>query len=427
MFARLIYRAIWRWHFWSGLIITPVFLVVCVTGALYVFEPEIRRWQNPERHFIDPNARAAPNALEAFVSASREQLPDYYLRYINVPCEPELAWEGIAQLESADGSRHTLFTYFDPAQMKWLGTHDNRVGFFAVVLQLHRNLMLGLPGRILVETATCWGIISLLAGIYLWWPRKKEKFWGVWAPRWRGRLRKVLRDWHNVPSFYLAPVSIVLLVSGLLFTQIWGLAYRSINLVTGGFPDYFLNPPTSSTAADGSTRISVDTALLRAEQYFDFSNTDYSIEVPKPGSDAAFLVITDTGKPLKPMHLVFLDQFSGETLLYHDSSGVPLRTRITLLFYPVHVGSIFGLPTKVLALLSSIVLAVGAITGVWMWWVRRAPGSWGTPRPANKPLNTPALTTFVVVLAILLPTVGLTLLLIMGYEFLKHRLQPITA
>jgi uncharacterized iron-regulated membrane protein len=44
-----------------------------------------------------------------------------------------------------------------------------------------------------------------------------------------------------------------------------------------------------------------------------------------------------------------------------------------LLVYPIHVGSIFGRATQILALLVSMLVVVSAITGVLLWWQKQTP------------------------------------------------------
>lgn len=41
-----LYRAIWRWHFYAGLFIIPMILILSVTGAMYLFKPQVERWKN---------------------------------------------------------------------------------------------------------------------------------------------------------------------------------------------------------------------------------------------------------------------------------------------------------------------------------------------------------------------------------------------
>ena len=39
------YRAVWRWHFFAGLWIVPLLIVLTLSGAIYLFDREIDgRW-----------------------------------------------------------------------------------------------------------------------------------------------------------------------------------------------------------------------------------------------------------------------------------------------------------------------------------------------------------------------------------------------
>ena len=35
------YRAVWRWHFYAGLLVLPVLCLMALTGGLYLFKDEI--------------------------------------------------------------------------------------------------------------------------------------------------------------------------------------------------------------------------------------------------------------------------------------------------------------------------------------------------------------------------------------------------
>ena len=39
--AASLYRAVWRWHFYAGLITLPFLILLAVTGGLYLFRAEI--------------------------------------------------------------------------------------------------------------------------------------------------------------------------------------------------------------------------------------------------------------------------------------------------------------------------------------------------------------------------------------------------
>jgi hypothetical protein len=57
-----LYTAIWRWHFWAGLCVTPILLVVTVTGLLYVFKEELEPLIYPQLVQVLPEERSAPIA-----------------------------------------------------------------------------------------------------------------------------------------------------------------------------------------------------------------------------------------------------------------------------------------------------------------------------------------------------------------------------
>lgn len=407
-----LYLTFWRWHFWMGLLVAPVIIIASVTGSIYVFKEDLQRVMYPELMFTDgpTNQQQGFDAFEAAVSAHN---PADELRFLNVSAEPGRAWLGYAEQHLEDGSEKVTQYYFDPATGELLGTLDNETSFFRVVLAIHRRLFAGTPGRVIVETATSWGIISILTGLWLWWPRKKEKIWGVWLPRIRGSTKTVLRDWHTVPGVYIALFALIIMVTGLLFTRVWGTAVRAGVFATGGFPEFFTDPPVSAIP-DGDSdpqRISVDAAMATAFGHYDFARDGFSLGLPHDETDT-FQIITDTHVPLADRGAVYLDQYSGETLVFETSKDIPMATHVLLAFYPIHVGSIFGLPTKILAVLACLILIAMSVTGIWLWWRRRPPGSFGAPREAPE-LKTPGwIVGITILLAIFLPTVGLTFLLL---------------
>ncbi len=38
------YRAVWRWHFYAGLVCIPFLIVLSITGAIYLFRPQVEAW-----------------------------------------------------------------------------------------------------------------------------------------------------------------------------------------------------------------------------------------------------------------------------------------------------------------------------------------------------------------------------------------------
>ncbi|MCY1692472.1 PepSY-associated TM helix domain-containing protein [Exiguobacterium sp. SL14] len=35
------HQSMWRWHFYAGIIFAPIFIILAVTGSIYLFKPQI--------------------------------------------------------------------------------------------------------------------------------------------------------------------------------------------------------------------------------------------------------------------------------------------------------------------------------------------------------------------------------------------------
>ena len=52
------YRALWRWHFYAGLLVAPFLLILAVTGAIYLFNDELNLALSPELYRVAPHERS---------------------------------------------------------------------------------------------------------------------------------------------------------------------------------------------------------------------------------------------------------------------------------------------------------------------------------------------------------------------------------
>src|SRR5690349_10252049 len=68
-----LYRVIWRWHFYAGMIIAPSLIVVAATGALYIFKDELAAWIYPGVTYVEPAAERA--SYETQIAAVRAAVP----------------------------------------------------------------------------------------------------------------------------------------------------------------------------------------------------------------------------------------------------------------------------------------------------------------------------------------------------------------
>lgn len=410
-----VYRTIWRWHFYAGLLVTPVILWAAITGSLYIFVDELEPVLYRSLYFIEPvEGRRSLDELKELVS---REYPEGHIDSFSLRFDDKSRSIRFDLHSESEGTRHV---YVDPYRGQIIGDRLRNQSFFPIVRTLHRNMFLGVTGRVLMELATSWGIILLVTGVYLWWPRKgKWKSPGVWKIRFRSGFKILLRDLHAVSGIYLMPIALLILVTGLFFSFLWGGGFLTTMVVTGSGPDAYFNPP-HSTILEESKPLTLE-EIHTITQKHDPGRYPVSIGIPHDEEAGIHIGVGSAESPLKRAIYV-LDQYSGAVLTRTDHSNSSLMVKFLTYAYPLHVGSIFGLTTKILALLTCVVLCVSAITGIMMWWRSRPSGGFGLPsRSSGYGLKLwPVL--FLCFCGILMPIVGLSLLIVLIIDRLIIRL-----
>jgi uncharacterized iron-regulated membrane protein len=194
-----LYRVIWRWHFYAGLIMLPVLLAVALTGGLYVFKEELESVIYPYLMFVEPQPQTV--SYDVQLSNVTAVLPSSATVHgVSISDDPTRAT--VIKAEIAPESYSSVFVNQHSGTV--LGQLEYDGSLFGVILNIHRTLLAGTTGRIIVELATSWGIILIVTGLYLWWPRGRNQMLGVWLPRLRGKSYLIWRDWHTIPGLSLS-------------------------------------------------------------------------------------------------------------------------------------------------------------------------------------------------------------------------------
>src|SRR5690349_10763774 len=124
-----LYRVIWRWHFYAGMIVAPVLIVVAATGALYIFKDELERLVYPQIMVVEPTGQRV-SYQEQMDAVRAAVTPNSRFAQLIVTDDPTRA------TSFAVFSNKFENAYVDPYSGKYLGSIDLR-GFFDVVLTIH--------------------------------------------------------------------------------------------------------------------------------------------------------------------------------------------------------------------------------------------------------------------------------------------------
>lgn len=404
-----LYRVIWRWHFYAGLIVLPILVIVSLTGALYVFREELEQKFNSRILLVEPQIRRVAYAEQI---ANAKSIAPVGARpgALLLHRDPKRATQIIFNTD--EGRQFNVFVnqYSGTVQ----GSYFYGDSFFDVALKIHCQLFAGQIGRLIVELATSWGIILAVTGLYLWWPRGRMKIQGVWLPRLQGKGYLIWRDWHAVPGLYFSLFAVLIMFTGLFFTSLFGRGYQLMIHLTKSNPDANITQP-KPVASEDAIPISIDEVIsiaLRAQQ-----SQELYIDLPQSASASFFVYAGSSDNPTTITQL-YLDQYSGQILRDIRWHQLSIMNKTELLAYPIHAGSIWGLPTKILALATCLLIVCMSITGTAMWWTRRPGGKTGFPQKTKGFKPSIRLLALICLLGLLMPAAGISIALIVFGEWL---------
>jgi len=409
------YRRVWRWHFWAGLLGAPVLIVTALTGAVLVFKDDLEAAGRPHLAHVEPAGERKP--FDDLIAAARAAYPGETPAYATLYAAADRAT--VIQLQRKE-SRQTVtrLVFVNPYTAEVLGDEPlpGRDGFFNVVERLHTRLYAGSPGRLLVELVTSWTIVLVVTGLYLWWPLRLTAVLGVLLPRLRAPVYTILRDLHAIPGAVLSAVVVLLAVTGLFFSQVWGAGYSAVVGKAGAYPLDLTEPPARPAPAGPGVPVEAAVAAAKAR----WPDATLMLELaPKPTAPHAITARHPAGDMV--FGFVAVDRATGEVAADRSARGVPFPAQVRLWVYPIHVGSVYGTPTKVLAVLGCLVLVFAAVSGVAMWLVRRPKGASGFPAAVEARVPMPAV-VIILALALLLPTVAVSLILVLAGETMGEKL-----
>lgn len=223
-------QVIWRWHLYAGLLLVPFLLVLAITGGIYLFKWDIEAAIYADYYEVEASGETLPPEEQVEIAA--DEHGGEVVRY-----RPGEDANRSAEVGIVDEAGESLTVFVNPYTGSILGTLQDRDRVMDRLADLHSELMAGTTGDRIVELVACWTIIMIVSGLYLWFPRKKNKVQGVIVPRFRKGKRTLIRDFHAVPAFWLSGGMIFLLVTGLLWTGFWGNGVQQLVTSTGaGYP-----------------------------------------------------------------------------------------------------------------------------------------------------------------------------------------------
>jgi uncharacterized iron-regulated membrane protein len=415
------YRAVWRWHFYAGLLVLPVLMLMALTGALYLFSTEIDA--AVYRNLSQVEARAATTPPDRWVAAAEAGTGGKVVN-LRLPARSDEAVRLTVSLP--DGGQRTAFV--DPHDARLTGVTAFG-GVMETVKRLHSLVLLGSWANYVVEIVAGWALILVATGVFMWWPRGSGV--GVVSVRATDPKRRPFwRDVHAVTGLYAGGVIAFLVITGMPWSAFWGDQYMAAVKANGlGRP----KPPAAASpfthAAHENAPVGVgwimegmvmpsprtgSASLSRVVEVADGQGLVRPYQVSIPADPALAWTTARLVRQVEDTRILYIDAASGAVRADIRYGQFGIGAKAFEWGIAVHQGTQYGWVNRTVMLVGCIAIWVLAISGLVMWWKRRPPrlaaGRIGAPEVPPGPRVRAAVLGIVLPLAILYPLTGLSLI-----------------
>ncbi|WP_037772600.1 PepSY-associated TM helix domain-containing protein [Streptomyces sclerotialus] len=380
-----------RLHFYAGLLIAPFLLVAAVTGLLYAGSLQAEKIVYAHELRTEPGDSVLP--LSRQVDAALREHPEGTLTAVRPSDGPGATTRVILDAPGL-ADDNSLAVFVDPYTGEVRGALESYGSSGALPLRatldhLHRDLLLGEPGRLYSELAASWLWVVALGGVLLWLGRRRA------ARRLRGTTgRRRTLSWHGTVGLWSAVGLVALSATGLTWSAYAGEHIGRVQDALGGatpavsteIPGAAETPGTDHGAHAGHEShagheghaghggtgarplAGLDATLRTARQ----EGLDGPVEVRVPTAAAPAYVVQQTDKEWpERLDSIAVDPASGRVTDRLDFADHPLLAKATRWGIDLHMGLLFGLANQVALAALMVALILLILWGYRMWWQRR--------------------------------------------------------
>ncbi|KQK26960.1 peptidase [Chryseobacterium aquaticum] len=374
-------------HLWFGLSIGLIIFIVSVTGALYVFKDEIENFTRKDVIYHNEQNIAQKQILPIRVlekAVDNQVKEKFKIHWVNVPIDKKMSYKFYWYEHNTNAWNYFdefpiyKVAYVNPYDGKVLRVYDEKNGFFQIVKMIHWSFLLKQDwGKYVVGIPVIIFIIMLISGIILWWPKNKAARKQRFSFRWENikSWKRKNYDLHNILGFYASIFALIFSITG-LFYAFFVIQTMMYAVFSGGntvYPDF--SHITTKAPLEARKDTTLDKVINTVRTNYP-NSYGFSVDLGHPHMDdhehPNFSVFVKhlSYSYHKNSSLIF-DENSGELLHTHNHEDKDLGEKAIAANYDVHVGSILGLPTKIIAFIVSIICASLPVTGFLVWYGRR--------------------------------------------------------
>ena len=374
-------------HLWLSVPFGIIITLICFSGAMLVFEPDITRIIRSEVYYAT-SSEGKPLPMDVLMEKVKATLPDSVsITGITVFADKDRTY----QVNLSKPRRASMF--IDQYSGNITGKYE-RIGFFSIMFKLHRWLLDssnphggGLKiGKLIVGVSTCIFVIALISGVVIWWPRVRTGLRRSLTITTKNGWRFFWKSLHVAGGMYALVIVLVMALTGLTWSFDW---YRSAFYAVCGveYAPRHNNGRNAKNSRDshnahGIKRERIDDGKEDIEtwrQHSEFGHWQQfydELKIQNPdapqitiGIEKATVKLGSMGNGRASDSYVYKNRTEAisPSAKYADSDPADkLRGWI----YSIHTGSFGGMTTRIMWFFASILGASLPITGYYMW-IRR--------------------------------------------------------
>lgn len=365
-------------HLWLGLLSALVIIVVCLSGCVYAFKNQFSDALNRDKVFVTekPASRKTPSEIREILLREKKEL-----KSIMIPMDKDRSYVVSYTRNNADAAG-----YFNPYSGEDLGMADVSMNrFFEIVLDIHRNLMMGNVGRQINGAAVLMFCLLLFSGFILWIPKKIKYLKQSLTVKFSGKFQRVNYDLHNTMGFYAFLMLFFMAVTGLYVTYPW--VKNALIVSLGGEPISNVSAVSSKEEDNAFDRIfndmlnrqkeksavqekevSLQEILISADKILPYEAVT-TIELPNKENPRFVVTKVNTDNwlgAMLPDQITFdkKGEFKSKELFWEK----PLDKQFTSLAKPLHTGEILGLKSIIFYFIICFIGFSLPVTGFIFWF-----------------------------------------------------------
>lgn len=352
-------KLLFKLHLYLSLIAGVFVIILGITGSIMAFEPELDHVFHPALTYVKPQPKAL--SLAEISTAVTKAFPGARIRTYLLSTSPDISYQVVT---------NQGLTYVNQYTGEILGTQKEPDFINSALNFIHQaHLRLAIrnqsdTGKAVIKWVGMVTLFLLLSGLYLWWPAKRitikkgtssQRFWF---------------DLHNTIGIFSLVFLLALVITGAILgfedkTTPW--FYQ----ITGTQPLIVYNRALKFEVAPtpNAKPITPDQAVEIARTALPGA-APFAVNVPGPKDTYAIRARYPEDRTSGGRSQVIIDPYTGKVLAAEGSRSAPTGSRLVTTNRAIHTGDIFGIPSKIMMSLASLMLVAQLMSGVLMWWKR---------------------------------------------------------